>query len=50
VLVRSLVLPVRWPDAAAALADVGITDVITASGRRFYSAGSSTDLPSSTVT
>lgn len=28
VLTRSLVLPVRWPDAAAALAALGITDVI----------------------
>ncbi len=28
VLVRSLVLPVRWPDAAAVLADLGVTDVI----------------------
>jgi [acyl-carrier-protein] S-malonyltransferase len=28
VLVRSLVLPVRWPEAAAAVADLGVTEVI----------------------
>lgn len=28
VLVRSLVLPVRWPDAVAALAELGVDDVI----------------------
>jgi [acyl-carrier-protein] S-malonyltransferase len=28
VLVRSLVLPVRWPEAATALADLGVTEVI----------------------